>query len=154
MVGGYDQELRALTASSGVETKESKDSKGVINCIRNVNNNLAVLGLENGTIRFWDKTSWSSRKDLREHKKGITDIKIDKKGMMMVSVAAREMIFWNINNLKSLYHFRFDFGKASTNLDIDHVLLVDSFEYLFLLSDKTIRQLNTEDNKELFKFTI
>lgn len=74
--------------------------------------------------------------------------------MMMVSVAGREMIFWNINNHKSLYHFRFDFGKCHIILDIEHVLLIDSFEYLFLLSDKTIRQISTEDNKELFKFTI
>jgi WD40 repeat protein len=84
----------------------------------------------------------------------VTDIKIGKNGMMMVSVAGREMIFWNISNLKSLYHFRFDFGTFILMLDIEHVLLVDSFEYLFLLSDKTVRQIDTEDNKELFKFTI
>lgn len=87
IVGGYDQEIRALHLSSGVETKESKDSKGVINCIRAINNKDIVLGLDSGAIRFWDKTSWSSRRDIKEHKKAITDIKIDKKGLMMVSVA-------------------------------------------------------------------
>jgi WD40 repeat protein len=65
IVGGYDQEIRALHPSSGVEAKESKESKGVINCIRNIDTKSVVLGLDDGTIRFWDKTSWSSRKDIR-----------------------------------------------------------------------------------------
>lgn len=68
---------------------------------------------------------------------------MDKKGVMMVSVAGREMIFWNLSSFKSLYHFRYDFGKLGFIVDIEHVLLVDSFEYLFLLSDKTVRQIGT-----------
>ncbi len=38
-------------------------------------------------------------------------MKMDSKGLLLVSVASREMIFWNIANLTSLYHYKFDFGK-------------------------------------------
>lgn len=39
-------------------------------------------------------------------------------------------------------------------VDIEHVLLVESFEYLFLLGDRTIRQMNTTENKELFRLDL
>lgn len=68
-----------------------------------------VLGLENGNVRFWDKTSWTSRRDVREHKKGVVDMKVDAKGLLMVSVGGREMVFWNLKNFTSMYHFRFEF---------------------------------------------
>jgi hypothetical protein len=29
----------------------------------------------------------------------------------MVSVAGKEMNFWNTSTLKSIYHYKFDFGK-------------------------------------------
>jgi hypothetical protein len=44
---------------------------------------------------------------VKEHKKAITDIKVDKKGVMMVSIGGHEMIFWNLTTMKSLYHYRF-----------------------------------------------
>jgi len=75
-----------------------------------------VLGLDNGTIRFWDKTSWSPRRDVKEHKKSISDIRIDSKGVMMVSVGGREMIFWNIASMNSLYHYRYDYGTPFFSL--------------------------------------
>ena len=111
-VGGHDQELRTIDIHSGVEKKESKESRGDINCVRNINDKLAGLGLEDGTIRFWDKGSWSSRRDVRDHKKAVSDIQIDKQGLMMVSVAGKEMIFWNTANCKSMYHYRYDFGTS------------------------------------------
>jgi WD40 repeat protein len=89
LVGGYDQEFRAVDGRSGTETKESKDSKGIINVIRSINSHLLVLGLDNGIIRFWDKTSWAPRRDVKEHKKAVTDIRVDGKGVMMVSVGGR-----------------------------------------------------------------
>ena len=46
----------------------------MINCIKDINENIFVLGLENGMIRFWDKKSWSSRRDVKEHKKAINSI--------------------------------------------------------------------------------
>jgi len=29
----------------------------------------------------------------------------------MVSIGGKDMIFWNTQTLKSLYHYKFDFGK-------------------------------------------
>lgn len=85
---------------------------GIINCICNAGDKMIAVGLDTGTIRFWDRENWNVRKDLREHKKAVKDIKIDAKGLMLVSIAGKEMIFWNINTLKSLYHYKFDFGMA------------------------------------------
>jgi hypothetical protein len=61
-------------------------------------------------MRFWDAAKWTCRKTVREHKKAITDIQVDSEGVMLVSAAGREINFWNIANLKSLYHYKFDFG--------------------------------------------
>ena len=42
---------------------------------------MVAVGLETGTIRFWDREGWNVRKDLKEHKKAVKDIKIDAKGL-------------------------------------------------------------------------
>jgi WD40 repeat protein len=71
---------------------------------------MTAIGLDNGNICFWDVNNWVCKKTIREHKKGVSDIKRDAKGVLLVSVAGREMIFWNIANLSALYHYKFDFG--------------------------------------------
>jgi hypothetical protein len=57
------------------------------------------------------------------------------------------MIFWNIASMKSLYHYRYDYGTFPVIIDIEQVLLMDNFESLFQICGHTIRQLSTEDNK-------
>jgi WD40 repeat protein len=50
---------------------------------------MTAVGLDNGQIRFWDVAGWTCRKTLREHKKGVTDLKVDAKGLLLVSAAGR-----------------------------------------------------------------
>ena len=70
------------------------------------------MGLDNGHIRFWDVQGWSCRKTLKEHKKGVSDLKVDAKGLLLISAAGREVVFWNIHSQTSLYHYKFDFGTS------------------------------------------
>ncbi len=74
---------------TGEEMKESKQSEGIINCIAKINDSLAVIGLDNGTMRFWDAEKWICKKTVKEHKKAITDMKVDSEGVMLVSAAGR-----------------------------------------------------------------
>ena len=113
---------------------ESKESKGIITGLVDVSADLAVMGLDNGTIRFWHKREWGPRKEVRDHKKSVSDVKVHAKGKLLVTVAGKEMIFWNLTAMKPLYHYRYDFGTSFPHVEIDQVLLVDSFEYLFLLN--------------------
>jgi hypothetical protein len=40
-------------------------------------------------MRFWDAEKWICKKTVKEHKKAITDIKVDSEGVMLVSAAGR-----------------------------------------------------------------
>lgn len=37
-------------------------------------------------------------------------MQVDAKGLLLLSAAGREVIFWSTSTLKSLYHYKFDFG--------------------------------------------
>jgi WD40 repeat protein len=89
VAGGYDQELRTINPLSGAEEREAKESQGVVNCIAEVGKGVTAVGLDNGQIRFWDVEGWACKKTLREHKKGVTDLKVDAKGLLLVSSAGR-----------------------------------------------------------------
>ena len=55
--------------------------------------NIVGVGSDDGTIRFWDQKQWAMLKEVRVHKKPITDIQTV--GKVMFSVGGKKLVLWS-----------------------------------------------------------
>ena len=74
-----------------------------------VSDNIIAIGVEDGTIRFWDRRTWNIVQESRIHKKAISDLKIAGSGKVMLSVGGKKLVIWSIAEMRKRHEYKLQY---------------------------------------------